>query len=29
MLAAMTADDLYDTVQWLHGERDFGTGVAR
>ncbi|UZJ29467.1 3-hydroxybenzoate 6-monooxygenase [Streptomyces endophytica] len=29
MLAAMTVDDLYDTVQWLHGERDFGAGADR
>ncbi|MEU9500570.1 3-hydroxybenzoate 6-monooxygenase [Streptomyces sp. NPDC048196] len=28
-LAAMTVDDLYDTVQWLHGERDFGAGADR
>jgi 2-polyprenyl-6-methoxyphenol hydroxylase-like FAD-dependent oxidoreductase len=29
MLSAMSADDLYDTVAWLHGARDFGAGDGR
>lgn len=28
MLAAYSADDLYDTVAWLHGARDFTAGPA-
>ncbi|MET9854991.1 3-hydroxybenzoate 6-monooxygenase [Streptomyces sp. NPDC006450] len=28
MLAAYSADDLYDTVAWLHGSRDFTAGPA-
>ncbi|MCF6524110.1 3-hydroxybenzoate 6-monooxygenase [Streptomyces sp. JJ36] len=26
MLRALSAEDLYHKVQWLHGERDFGSG---